>query len=317
MGLLVRLGEEVDPADRVHDAGSPDPAVTAEQGRRSLAGQLDAEFGVLRVQMLLAEQVGDRDDVVEDRLHRGRHLRRRWCRHDGVPFTVATRWRESLQSSSVGRARRCDKIARCVTRPPFAGFERSPNAVSRASGLWDDEPFLLAAYAFGSVLESVADVDVVDLAFVLNLPAEELPWFAEPQSLIGLPSLLEIDKASVRWYWRPSVWPVANHLIHRPLRVWSLDGPGETALDALERGQAEHLRIPVPTAEQQHEQVSVELAASLSHLRSVEADFWERESRQISGSATGVRPIEDPGSIPKTTCGTPSTATWICSPQPA
>ncbi|MFC7274142.1 hypothetical protein ACFQS1_09145 [Paractinoplanes rhizophilus] len=56
-----------------------------------------------------------------------------------------------------------------------------------ASGLRDDEPFLLAAYAFGSVLESVADVDVVDLAFVLNLPAEELTWFAEPQSLVGWP----------------------------------------------------------------------------------------------------------------------------------
>jgi hypothetical protein len=45
----------------------------------------------------------------------------------------------------------------------------------RASGLWDEEPFLLAAYAFGPVLESVGDVDVIDLAFVLNLPAEELP----------------------------------------------------------------------------------------------------------------------------------------------
>jgi hypothetical protein len=151
----------------------------------------------------------------------------------------------------------------------------------RASGLWDDEPFPLAAYAyaFGSVLESVADVDVVDLAFVLNLPADELSWFAEPQSLIGLPSLLEIDKAPVRWFWRPSVWPVANHLIHRPLRVWSLDGPDETALDALERGQAEHLRTPAPTAEQQREQLGVELAASLSHLRSVEAGFSERDWR--------------------------------------
>jgi hypothetical protein len=159
----------------------------------------------------------------------------------------------------------------------------------RASGLWDDEPFLLAAYAFGSVLESVADVDVVDLAFVLNLPAEELPWFAEPQSLVGLPSLLEIDKAPVRWYWRPSVWPVANHLIHRPLRVWSLDGPDENALDAMERGQAEHLRMPAPTAEQQREQLSVEVAASLFHLRGVEAEFWERDWRSAH-KGSGIHP---------------------------
>jgi hypothetical protein len=149
----------------------------------------------------------------------------------------------------------------------------------RASGLWDDEPLLVATYAFGAVLEPGAEVDAVELAFVLNLPAEELPWCVEPQSLVGLPSLLEIDKAPVLWYWRPAVWPVANHLIHRPLRVWSLDGPDSAALDALERGEAERLRMPAPTAEQQREQLSVELDASLAHLRRVEAGFWEREWR--------------------------------------
>lgn len=159
----------------------------------------------------------------------------------------------------------------------------------RAAGLWDDEPFLLAAYTFGAVLEPGADVDVVELAFVLDLPAEELSWCAEPQSLAGLPSLLEIDKAPVRWYWRPAVWPVANHLIHRPLRVWSLGGPDDTALDALERGEAERLRMPAPTAEQQQEQLSVELAASLAHLRRVEAGFWERDWRSAH-KGSGIHP---------------------------
>lgn len=159
----------------------------------------------------------------------------------------------------------------------------------RAGGLWDDEPFLLAAYVFGAVLEPGVDVDVVELAFVVNLPADELPWCAEPQSLVGLPSLLEIDKAPVQWYWRPAVWPVANHLIHRPLRVWSLDGPDTAALDALERGEAERLRMPAPTVEQQREQLSVELDASLAHLRRVEAGFWEREWRSAH-KGSGVYP---------------------------
>ena len=159
----------------------------------------------------------------------------------------------------------------------------------RVSGLWDDEPFLLAAYAFGAALEPGVDVDVVELAFVLNLPAEELPWGAEPQSLIGLSSLLEIDKAPVRWHWRPAAWPVANHLIHRPLRVWSLDGPDKAALDALERDEAERLRMPAPTVEQEREQLSVELEASLAHLRSVEARFWEREWRSAH-KGSGVHP---------------------------
>ena len=145
--------------------------------------------------------------------------------------------------------------------------------------MWDEEPFLVGAYAFGAVLEPRTDVPVVQMAFVLNLPSEELTWCAQPQSCAGLPGLLEIDKAPVEWYWRPSVWPVANHLIHRPLRVWSLDGPDTTALDALDRGEAEDLRMPAPTDTELHEQLSVELAASLAHLRRVEAGYWERDWR--------------------------------------
>jgi hypothetical protein len=129
----------------------------------------------------------------------------------------------------------------------------------------------------------------VQIAFVLNLPADELTRCAQPQSCIGLPHLLEIDKAPVEWYWRPVVWPVANHLIHRPLRVWSLDGPDTTALDALERGEAEDLRMPAPTAAQQHDQLTAELAASLAHLRRVEADFWEPDWRSAH-RGSGVYP---------------------------
>ena len=99
----------------------------------------------------------------------------------------------------------------------------------------------------------------------------------------------------MEWYWRPAVWPVANHLIHRPLRVWSLDGPGTTALDALDRSEAEDLRMPAPTAAQRHEQLTAELAASLPTCAG---------SNQVSGNASGARPTADPGSTPRTTCGT-------------
>ena len=158
-----------------------------------------------------------------------------------------------------------------------------------ASGLWRDEPFLVGAYAFGDVLEPVADAPAVQMAFVLNLPADELTWCAEPQSCVGLPHLLEIDKAPVEWYLRPAVWPVSNHMIHRPLRVWSLDGPDTAALDALERGAAEDLRMPAPTAAQLHEQLTEELSASLAHLRRVEAGFWERDWRNAN-RGHGVHP---------------------------
>jgi hypothetical protein len=152
----------------------------------------------------------------------------------------------------------------------------------RASGLWE-EPFLVAAYAFGAVLESRADVPVVRVAFVLTLPADELTWCARPQSCVGLPQLLEIDNAPVDWYLRPSVWPVANHVIRRPLQVWSLDGgPDLAALDALARGEADGLRVPEPAPADVWEQLAAELAASRTHLRAVEAGHWERDWRSAN-----------------------------------
>jgi hypothetical protein len=159
----------------------------------------------------------------------------------------------------------------------------------QVSGLWDGEPVLAGAYAFGDVLDGGTEVPVVQVAFVLYLPAEELTWCAQPPSCAGLPHLLEIDKAPVDWYWRPAVWPVSNHLIWRPLRIWSPDGVDVVALDAVARGMVEDLRMPTPSAEDQRAQLAVEVAASLAHLRRVEASFWERDWRQAH-RGSGVYP---------------------------
>ena len=67
----------------------------------------------------------------------------------------------------------------------------------RVSGLWEQEPVLLAAYVFGAVLDGRTEVPVVQVAFVLDLPADELTWCTHPPSCAGLPRLLEIDKAPV------------------------------------------------------------------------------------------------------------------------
>ncbi len=127
------------------------------------------------------------------------------------------------------------------------------------------------------------------MAFVLDLPPDELPWCAQPPSCVGLPQLLEIDKAPVVWYWRPALWPVSNHLIHRPLRIWSLDGPDTAALDALEHRDAEAFRIPAPSAAEASRQFADELAASLAHLRRVEAGYWDRNWRN-SHRGSGIYP---------------------------
>jgi hypothetical protein len=159
----------------------------------------------------------------------------------------------------------------------------------QASGLWEDEPFLVGAYVFGAVLEARAAVDVVQVAFVLNLPPEDLTWCVQPSSCAGLPHLLEIDKAPVEWYWRPALRPVSNHVIDRPLRIWSLDGPDTVALDALDRGDADTQRLPASTDADAREQLTTELAASLTYLRRVEARYWDRDWRNAH-HGTGVYP---------------------------
>jgi hypothetical protein len=159
----------------------------------------------------------------------------------------------------------------------------------QASGLWDDEPFLVGAYAFGAVLGARTDLEAVQVAFVLNLPPDELTWCAQPQSCVGLPHLLEIDKAPVEWYWRSALWPVSNHLIDRPLRIWSIDGPDTIAMDALERADAEPFRLPAFTEAEVGEQLMEETAASLAHLQRVEAGYWERDWR-TTHRGSGVYP---------------------------
>lgn len=154
----------------------------------------------------------------------------------------------------------------------------------QASPLWDAEPVLLAAYAFGEVLSQRPDdhaaLDVVQVAFVLNLPTADVTWGCHPQSCSGLPRVLEIDKAPVDWYWRPAGWPVSNHHIQRPLRIWSPDGPDVDALDALEGHEAESRRLPALPPAEAAEQLTTELQASLAHLRSVRETYWQHNWRR-------------------------------------
>jgi hypothetical protein len=42
----------------------------------------------------------------------------------------------------------------------------------------EDEPFLVEMYAFGEVLEGTDPLDVVQVAGVINLPSEDVPWYS-------------------------------------------------------------------------------------------------------------------------------------------
>src|SRR6266704_762311 len=50
----------------------------------------------------------------------------------------------------------------------------------RVSGLWDEAPPLIGAYAFGEILDAPEQLDSVQVALVLNHLAEDLTWCARP-----------------------------------------------------------------------------------------------------------------------------------------
>lgn len=156
---------------------------------------------------------------------------------------------------------------------------------TRAIRLSPDDPVLCAAYVFGDLLDVPDELPVVQVAFVIDLPVDELTWGIRPASVASIPYLLEIEKAPVDWYWRPVAWPVGNHTIRRPLRIWSTEGVDQAALDALARRQPEPLRVPDPDPTRFAEQLRTELAAGLRHLHRVRDGYWDRDWRAAHGGA--------------------------------
>ncbi len=151
-------------------------------------------------------------------------------------------------------------------------------ACDRTNRIWD-EPVLIGAYVFGGVLDGAEEVPYVQVAFVIDRPAEEVTWWAEPPHGRGIAQLLDLEKAPVEWFWRPAVWPVWNHMIRGPVRFWSPAGPDDDALAALEQRRFVELDRLIPTPHEEMAQLEAELDACLTHLREVDDHYWDREWR--------------------------------------
>lgn len=131
----------------------------------------------------------------------------------------------------------------------------------------------------------------MNIALVLDLPAQELPWGVEPPRCTSLAHLLRLDKAPVLRRWRPAEWPVANHEIRRPMPIWSReDGVQTAALDALAQHRAEPFRLADPDVAVLAKQISRELEASTTHLRAVRDRYWEDFDWQRSHRRDGRKP---------------------------
>jgi hypothetical protein len=149
-----------------------------------------------------------------------------------------------------------------------------------------DEDFLLEeAWVFGELLDRPDQLDVVSLALVVDLPVEEVTWYARPAPAEALTSLLRFEKYPLRWFWRPTVWPVWNHAIDRAVRFWSKGtGADTTALEALADRRPDALTVVAPPdAEALRGQLLIDHDAARLHLRQVVDQYddpgWRREHK--------------------------------------
>jgi hypothetical protein len=151
---------------------------------------------------------------------------------------------------------------------------------TRLASLSEDDPLVVGAYVFGELLEGSQRPERLQLAFAVDLPPDQVTWYAEPPPMVGFAATVGIDKYPCEWYSRPALWPVWNHRIRGPVRFWSLAGPDESALDALDERRLGDLHRLIPTTAEEAEQLHEELAASLAYLQRVDAACWERERRR-------------------------------------
>jgi hypothetical protein len=153
-------------------------------------------------------------------------------------------------------------------------------ACQHTTGWPPEEPFLRAAYVFGEVLDGADPVDRLEVAFVLNLPPEEVRWAAHPQGADWLIDVLRLDKGGYSYYWRSRHDPVWNHHIRGPVRFWSVDGVDEEVLTAFSERRLDDLpRVTAEPAEVRA-RATAELDAALAHLREVHQNYWERDWRR-------------------------------------
>ncbi|MFL6120159.1 hypothetical protein [Actinophytocola sp.] len=143
-----------------------------------------------------------------------------------------------------------------------------------------EKPLLHEAYVFGELLDGADPVEGVDIALVLDLPPEEVPWGSQPSVVGWLVRTLRLDKGGFAFWWRSRHVPVWNHHIRGPVRFWSLDGVDEDVLDALAEQRFGDLpRVWASEAETKARAAS-ELEMALARLRAIHRDYWERDWRR-------------------------------------
>jgi hypothetical protein len=143
-----------------------------------------------------------------------------------------------------------------------------------------DEPFLQEAYVFGAVLDGADPVENLNVAFMLDLPPDEVPWLSRPRGTEWLVDTMRLDKEGILYCWRSRHEPVWNHFIREPVRFWSLDGTDEAALAALRERRFADLRRLTASPEEVQRRAATELDRALARLRAVHRAYWDGNWRR-------------------------------------
>jgi len=143
-----------------------------------------------------------------------------------------------------------------------------------------DESFLVEMYAFGDVLEGAGQMEVVQVAGVISLPPEEVPWNSSPHGTEWLADSLRLSKGGYEYWWRSHLDPVWNHYIQGPVRIWSRAGTDEAALAALAERRFADLRRLVPDPVDQRLQLRDDADGALRRLREVYGRYWDQDWRR-------------------------------------
>lgn len=161
---------------------------------------------------------------------------------------------------------------------------------------------LVSLWAAGDLLDRGDVVDSPAVVLVLDLPVEEMPWFARHPSAEWVRSRLGLGKRPLNWAYRPTTRPAWNARHPRVLRFWRDDASLDDDAIALLREPA---RLPDlgPSSKEWDEQLRLEREQSWLHLSHVLDGYEERPrgrhrestdpADELWRAAEGFREIEE------------------------
>jgi hypothetical protein len=152
---------------------------------------------------------------------------------------------------------------------------------------------VVSGHVFGDLLDAPDEVERIEIALVVDEPADYVPWMSHPARLEALASMLRFDRLPMSWWWRPHEWPVWNHAIGRTVCFWSASaGPQPDVFDALAAARSDQLELVAPSDDEQLvAQLCIERDVARRHLEATMASFYDREWRH-EHKGDGVYPAD-------------------------